>query len=286
MVYKMKYFKTLIYKILKFFGYSLLKIEKEDQKLFFEYWPKNVVHNIKNKDTFYKVFAELDEDDLKIIDIVFKNNLTMVSFERLIDTILAIKYVIGKGLDGDFVECGPYRGGNSIAAKLKLENLNSNKQLFLYDTFTGMSVPNPDIDKSLLQNANSLDLHTENQEEDFNKWCYSSIEEVKNNFNKFGNGYENVKFIKGMVEETLINEDNLPDSIAVLRLDTDWYESTLLELEVLYPRLVKGGVLLIDDYGYWEGSRTAVEEYFSRPDTSDRPYLARSDFDGRIGIKV
>tara|TARA_B100000242_G_scaffold9496_1_gene6232 strand:+ start:1040 stop:1888 length:849 start_codon:yes stop_codon:yes gene_type:complete len=282
----MKYFKTLIYKILKFFGYSLLKIEKEDQKLFFEYFPKNVVHNIKNKDTFYKVFAELDEDDLKIIDIVFKNNLTMVSFERVIDTILAVKYVVERGLDGDFVECGPYRGGNSIAAKLKLENSNSNKQLFLYDTFTGMSVPNPNIDKSLLQNLNSLDIHTENQEEDFNKWCYSSIEEVKNNFDKFGNGYENVKFIKGMVEETLINEDNLPDSIAVLRLDTDWYESTLLELEVLYPRLVKGGVLLIDDYGYWEGSRTAVEEYFSRPDTSDKPYLARSDFDGRIGIKI
>ena len=148
----MKYFKTLIYKILKFFGYSLLKIEKEDQKLFFEYFPKNVVHNIKNKDTFYKVFAELDEDDLKIIDIVFKNNLTMVSFERVIDTILAVKYVVERGLDGDFVECGPYRGGNSIAAKLKLENLNSNKQLFLYDTFTGMSVPNPNIDKSLLQN--------------------------------------------------------------------------------------------------------------------------------------
>ena len=201
----MKYFKTLIYKILKFFGYSLLKIEKEDQKLFFEYFPKNVVHNIKNKDTFYKVFAELDEDDLKIIDIVFKNNLTMVSFERVIDTILAVKYVVERGLDGDFVECGPYRGGNSIAAKLKLENSNSNKQLFLYDTFTGMSVPNPNIDKSLLQNLNSLDIHTENQEEDFNKWCYSSIEEVKNNFDKFGNGYENVKFIKGMVEETLIN---------------------------------------------------------------------------------
>ena len=82
----------------------------------------------------------------------------MVSFERVIDTILAVKYVVERGLDGDFVECGPYRGGNSIAAKLKLENSNSNKQLFLYDTFTGMSVPNPNIDKSLLQNLNSLDI--------------------------------------------------------------------------------------------------------------------------------
>ena len=64
------------------------------------------------------------------------------------------------------------------------------------------------------------------------------------------------------MEETLIMEKNLPSKVSVLRLDTDWYKSTKIELETLYPRLVKGGVLIIDDYGYFEGARKAVDEYF------------------------
>ena len=73
---------------------------------------------------------------------------------------------------------------------------------------------------------------------------------------------DKINFIKGPVEKTLIMKQNLPSKISVLRLDTDWYKSTKIELEILYPRLVKGGILIIDDYGYFEGARKAVDEYF------------------------
>ena len=71
-----------------------------------------------------------------------------------------------------------------------------------------------------------------------------------------------MKFIKGDVRKTLLDENNLPDSISILRLDTDFYDSTLIELELLYPRLTPGGYLIVDDYGHWRGSRHAVNEYF------------------------
>jgi O-methyltransferase len=78
---------------------------------------------------------------------------------------------------------------------------------------------------------------------------------------KSGNGIANVKYIKGMVEDTL--RDNIPEKIALLRLDTDFYESTKAELEVLLDKLVTGGILIVDDYGSWAGSRKAVNDYFS-----------------------
>ena len=88
--------------------------------------------------------------------------------------------------------------------------------------------------------------------------------------------------IKGKVENTLRNKQKLPKKISILRLDTDFYESTKIELEVLFPRLVKGGVLIIDDYGFWKGAKKAVDEYFF-----NIPILFnRVDTTGRIAIKV
>jgi hypothetical protein len=90
-----------------------------------------------------------------------------------------------------------------------------------------------------------------------------------------------VHFVQGPVEETL--PGTTPDSVALLRLDTDWYESTLHELTHLYPRMSAGGVLIIDDFGHWDGARRAVTEYFS---TSAKPILlTRTDYTGRMGIK-
>jgi hypothetical protein len=75
----------------------------------------------------------------------------------------------------------------------------------------------------------------------------------------------------------------LPEQIAVLRLDTDFYESTRHELRHLYPRLVHGGVLIIDDYGHWAGARKAVDEYIA--EEGIRLLLNRIDYTGRIAIK-
>ena len=113
-----------------------------------------------------------------------------------------------------------------------------------------------------------------------NIWAYSSINEVNDNI-KVKVPKNNIKLIKGPVEETLIHKDNIPEKISLLRLDTDFYESTKIELEVLYPKLVKGGFLIIDDYGHWKGSRKAVDDYFNK----EVPFIHFVDETCRLIIK-
>ena len=93
-------------------------------------------------------------------------------------------------------------------------------------------------------------------------WIKVSLEEVKNFTKKLFLDIEDFYFIKGRVENTLIDKKNLPRSISILRLDTDLYESTKIELEILYPLLIEKGILIIDDYGDFVGCRKAVDEYF------------------------
>ncbi|NJL62444.1 MAG: hypothetical protein HC903_12175 [Methylacidiphilales bacterium] len=114
-----------------------------------------------------------------------------------------------------------------------------------------------------------------------NTWCFSSFDEVRNNFESTLSKVNHIKMIKGKVEDTLTIPENIPEKIAILRLDTDFYESTKKELEILYPRLQKGGVLIIDDYGHWKGSRKAVDEYFANQNI----WLHRIDYTARLLIK-
>ncbi len=94
---------------------------------------------------------------------------------------------------------------------------------------------------------------------------------------------DELEFIQGDVFDTLRCIEKLPDEISVLRLDTDWYESTKFELETLYPRLSQRGVLIIDDYGYWEGARKAVDEFFLK--MPYKPLFNVVDSTGRSAIK-
>src|SRR5207244_6492838 len=110
-------------------------------------------------------------------------------------------------------------------------------------------------------------------------WAYAPIEEVESNLRGTGYPPDKLHFVAGRVEDTL--QRYAPDRIALLRLDTDWYESTRHELVHLFPRLTDGGVLIIDDYGHWAGSRKAVDEYFATE--GRRPLLSRIDYTGRIG---
>ena len=168
-------------------------------------------------------------------------------------------------IEGDFIECGVWRGGNILLFKLLGDFYNLNKYTYAYDTFDGMTLPE-DVDVDLKGNsASELMKKIAKDEKDNNKWCYSGIDEVKNNILKYSN-LNNINFIKGPVEQTLLSEKNLPKKISVLRIDTDFYSSTKIELEILYPRLQSGGVLIIDDYGHWAGSRKAVDEYFTKKD--------------------
>ena len=141
------------------------------------------------------------------------------------------------------------------AARTLLRLGDADRHLWLYDTFAGMTEPGAE-DVSLLNESAREQYRT------FERWCYASLEEVRAAVLSTGYDPAKVHFIVGKVEETL--PGRMPDQISLLRLDTDWYQSTLHELEHLYPRLAQGGVLLLDDYGHWQGSRQATDEYLQR----------------------
>jgi len=214
--------------------------------------------------------SELSPDEKKIIRYVLENKLTMVSFERAVSTGLAVKHVVKKEVEGDFVECGVWRGGNSMIAAEIIRLNGSNKKVWLYDTFSGMTQPTEkDKDMSGSSALEKFKTLPRNLESRF--WGISNIEEVKAGFASLNLLGDNLKFVMGDVLHTLNEDSKLPERISVLRLDTDWYESTLKELEVLYPRLTRNGILIIDDYGDWTGSRAAVEDYFSK--VGNKPFL-------------
>lgn len=221
--------------------------------------------------------ADIDADTRAIYRQV--SEFTMTSPERIAAVCDAVRYVTRAGIAGAYVECGVWRGGSSMAAALGLTATgNRTRDLYLFDTFEGMSEPSQhdrraEDDTSavaLLDRAGTADKI----------WCRASIEDVTANMASTGYPADKIHLCKGKVEDTLPAQ--APDMIAVLRLDTDWYESTRHELEHLYPRLAVGGVLIIDDYGYWAGARKAVDDYFV-----DRPILlSRIDQTGRMAIKT
>lgn len=225
--------------------------------------------------------VELNRQELSLVEDILSKKLTMVSRPRLWSTILACKHVVEQQIEGDFVECGVWRGGNAIAAAEMFRLYDSKRAVWLFDTFAGMTPPTIH-DVKTHSGVPAAARHLELQHESHNDWCYSSLDDVKNNFSSRGL-VSNVHFVKGDVNQTL-QGDNLPELISVLRLDTDFYESTKKELEVLYPRLSIGGCLLIDDYGHWSGARKATDEYFTQ--VRNRPFLQYVDSTGRTAVKV
>lgn len=206
---------------------------------------------------------------------------TMTSAERIFGLIEAVRYIERAQINGAVVECGVWKGGSMLAVA---ETLNrgqrSSRDLYLYDTFEGMPPPGEkDVD---FENRKAADMLAANTEKENNPvWAYSTLTEVKKTMSLSTYPASRVHYVQGKVEETI--PKTLPDSIALLRLDTDWYESTRHELIHLFPRLQRGGVLIIDDYGFWKGARKAVDEYF---DQNGIPMLLnRLDETGRIAIK-
>ncbi len=182
---------------------------------------------------------------------------TMTSDMKIFSLIKAFEYINEFNIEGDFVECGVYTGGNIMILKKLIEQNNLKRNIYAYDTFEGMTSPTSydiKIDGTV---ASKKFLKTDN-------WSSCSLEKVKKNFAEMNLNLNNIKFVKGKVENTLKISDNLPKKISILRLDTDFYESTKTELEYLYPLVVDGGILIIDDYGSWLGSKKATDEYFSK----------------------
>jgi len=229
---------------------------------------------------FYPKSFPKDATD-KDIDILNKiSGYTMTSIDRQLTLINAVRYIVSSGINGCFVECGVWRGGSSMAVALALlQEKRNDRDVFLYDTFEGMTAPT-DNDKTL-----DGTLARQHLDRDTNKsgyWCVAGIEDVRGNMNSTGYPEEKIHLIEGPVEKTIPSK--MPtDSIALLRLDTDWYESTKHELIHLFPRLTEGGILIIDDYGHWEGARKAVDEYFEGQ--KEKYYFNRIDYTGRLIVK-
>jgi len=244
-------------KILSNFGYKINKLER---------------------DRSFPVI-EVNREIEKIIKHCSKYSLT--GYLRMYVVTEAIRKVLNDGLEGDFVECGVWKGGNLILMEKLRGFYKLNKKIYGYDTFDGMSEPT-ELDEDFNNNkAKSLMLKSKKEKGINNIHCFATIEDVKSNI--ISNCDEkNISLIKGPVEETLLIEENLPKKISVLRLDTDFYESTKIELDILFPLLVKGGILIIDDYGHWKGAKKAVDEYFA----DNKHWLHFVDYTCRYLIKV
>lgn len=201
---------------------------------------------------------------------------SLLSRERLLFNIAAIDSVCSKNILGDIVEIGVWKGGSMLSMLLALEKNNClDRTIHLYDTFEGMT-PSTEADKDF----NGKDANELIKQDSF--WsCISGLEEVQKNISQ-NSKYPShlINYHKGDICKTKF----IPDKIAVLRLDTDWYESTKFELDNFYDKVCSGGMVIIDDYGHWQGCKQAVDE-FLRDRASSNIKLFEIDYTGVFFIK-
>jgi len=259
--------KQMMQKSANALGYSIVKNPKE--------WARE--QNV-NEDIPY------DMSHTAFKDIYPKcNPFTMTTMERQFMLVEAVNYICANKIEGDIVECGVWRGGSSMtAAEALLKNNDTSRTLYLYDTYEGMTAPTEKDTRMGGHLAYTQKQFDVSQKDDgINTWCYASLEDVKENMATTGYPQDKLHFVKGDVLKTI--PETMPEKISILRLDTDFYDSSKHELEHLYPRLVKGGVLILDDYGIWDGQRKAVEEYFGQHNIN--LLIVRVDSSCRIAIK-
>lgn len=247
--------KTLIKDVINSLGYNIT--------------PKNAL----NGENFA---PDLSEAERKIYETV--KPYTMTDLNSIISLIHSVKYIVENGIEGDIVECGVWRGGCMMAVALSLnaEGGQVSRDLYLYDTFSGMVEPT--ASDLQFDGKPAKQVWRENSD---GLWCDASLEEVQANLRKTQYPFERMHFIKGRIEDTVPH--TMPEKISLLRLDTDWYDSTKHELEHLYPLLSPNGILIIDDYGHWSGARKAVDEFLSQQ--KFKPFLQRIDYTRRLLIK-
>jgi hypothetical protein len=207
---------------------------------------------------------------------------SMTSAERLYGLYKAVEYVERAAVPGAIVECGVWRGGSMMLAALTLlVTSGATRDLFLFDTYAGLPRPDDAADVDVWGYPAIDWWLPQRVDDESSRSACAELDVVRANMIRTGYPPERLFFVEGMVERTL--PASAPAQIAILRLDTDWYGSTRHSLETLYPRLSPGGVLIVDDYGHFEGARRAVDEYIA---TAQLPLLLhRLDYTGRIAVK-
>lgn len=246
--------KTAIHKSFRIFGLDIIRVDAQAE----EYPPD---------------FRQEDSDIIRKV-----RKWTMTSAERLYALIQGVRYVSANSIPGAIVECGVWKGGSmAAAARAFLQANDLGRDLYLFDTFQGVTEPTErDFDYSGKRAAELL------LEDPGFKCEDAPLEAVEKVLYDTGYPKHRIHFVQGKVEETI--PQLAPNSISLLRLDTDWYQSTKHELVHLFPRLSRGGVIIIDDYGHWRGSQQACDEYFAE---NQIPILLnRVDYTGRIAVKL
>ena len=209
---------------------------------------------------------------------------TMTPVERLYNFCDSVDYCIRSGIDGAVVECGVWRGGGMAAvARHLVQRGHPPRDLYLYDTFEGHPMPDAERDVDIHGNP-ALPIwerHRTGDSMDKSDWCVADLDDVKAGMTETGYPQDRLHYVKGRVEHTL--PDVAPEKIAVLRIDTDWYESIKHILNVLYDRVSPGGVIIFDDYGHLTGAQQAVDEFYE--ERREAPILFRIDYSCRATIK-
>ena len=211
---------------------------------------------------------------------------TMNHHTKTQSLIEAVRYVTRHDIHGAVVECGVWRGGSMLAVANTLLQLGvTDRDLYLFDTYTGMTPP---TERDIRINEGKHATELLNADDDAGapmQWSrpenyVATLDDVQEGFASVAYPPERVHLVKGAVEETV--PASAPGVISVLRLDTDWYASTKHELIHLYPLLSPGGVLILDDYGTWQGSREATDEFLAE---TREPLLLTRVNRSRITVK-
>lgn len=197
---------------------------------------------------------------------VFNN--TMLSNDKLLNLKISLEYIINNKINGDIVECGVWKGGAmAFGAKILLNN-NCLKKIYLFDLFD--NCPQPDFRYDGERAIKEIGIK---ESQGLLKPITNTYDNIVHNgpgdeenvndllVNKIGYPSDKLILVKGYFQETLLIAKNLPEKISLLRLDGDWYASTKVCLENLYPLVEKGGVVIIDDYFGFEGCKKAVDEF-------------------------
>jgi hypothetical protein len=194
-------------------------------------------------------------------------NISQVAYsfkQTLYNSYDSVTRVISTKIEGDLVECGVAAGSQIACFQLALMDTNEvdKRKIWAFDSFEGIPLAGEKDDQQPgigdIQHDTNLPLSERLVSSGIT--CHS-LESVLNNFKGWNLPLSNIKFVKGWFQNTIEEYSKQIDKISVLRLDGDLYESTYICLEHLYPKISKGGVLIIDDYAL-TGCRLAVEEYF------------------------